>query len=671
MESKSCPRRHVAGAAAVLLLALALSSAAAEDAKKTADQATELTEEKNQGKELIMLELERVGDSRDKRQTEGEADFSNREVPPEYLSLLQQLQSGEGAVGPADGQPPVQQYYIAKTPSGVISGGPLDRSPQRFTPAPGEPRPFRPRDPVLNAISRQNSELQAEYQRKAIRDQETVFLAPRGPVGADPPRAGPLALAGLYHPGAPRPQPQSGLGPAGRGQAIGLAAQPQPQPQLQAFGAHDARLRAALQSSEVIQSPQPQYISPQYVQQLQARGLAALSGGPASELSLVREAAQQVQQQQGRQPQQLQLQPAPRAQPQPQPQPQQYVNFQELTPAELRFVQRQQEQETAPPPGPRFLLQPGPQQLQAQLAAQQVQESPLQLAQREQAQAQAEEQYLRETTPGGPPPLPLHPARAPQQLQQLAPQPQPRPQPPPSVLQPSPLYLQQVQQLAEQQALARQQIAAQQQLQQHQLQQQQPTEEVQYIRQPQRYAAAAATARPAAARVPAPGPGPQLTTPRSSIYVSTATASPVARAPAAPQQPRVTLEQLLAAGAEDADGVPKQAGLPVVRLPANPKTLTQADLQQLIDAGFDVSPVPEARDPTASAYYRSSAAGDYQAQQAAQRFAPIVVPEQAEAPQLRLSGRQRQALLQAQEDAYLQAAQAAQARGARLGSSGN
>ena len=138
----------------------------------------------------------------------------------------------------------------------MISGGPLDRSPQRFLPAPGEPRPFRPRDPVLNAISRQNSALQAEYQRKALRDQETVFLMPRGPVGADPPRAGPLALAGLYRPGAQPPQPPQGI-PVAPGSAVGLA-QPSQQrlQQLPAFSAHDSRLRAALQGSEVIQAPQ-------------------------------------------------------------------------------------------------------------------------------------------------------------------------------------------------------------------------------------------------------------------------------------------------------------------------------------------------------------------------------------------------------------------------------
>lgn len=137
----------------------------------------------------------------------------------------------------------------------MVSGGPLDRSPQRFLPSPGEPRPFRPRDPVLNAISRQNSALQAEYQRKALRDQETVFLMPRGPVGTDPPRAGPLALAGLYRPGAQPPQPSQGV-PVGAGQSVGLARPASLPAGLTTFNAHDARLRAALQSADVIQSPQ-------------------------------------------------------------------------------------------------------------------------------------------------------------------------------------------------------------------------------------------------------------------------------------------------------------------------------------------------------------------------------------------------------------------------------
>lgn len=58
----------------MLLLAFVAESTCAEEAKKAE------AEKKTEGKELIMLELERVGDSRDKRQTEGEADFSNKEV---------------------------------------------------------------------------------------------------------------------------------------------------------------------------------------------------------------------------------------------------------------------------------------------------------------------------------------------------------------------------------------------------------------------------------------------------------------------------------------------------------------------------------------------------------------------------------------------------------------
>ncbi len=62
----------------MLLLALAASAAGEEDKKTVNSKAAEPAAEK--GKELIMVELERVEDSRDKRQTEGEADFSNKEV---------------------------------------------------------------------------------------------------------------------------------------------------------------------------------------------------------------------------------------------------------------------------------------------------------------------------------------------------------------------------------------------------------------------------------------------------------------------------------------------------------------------------------------------------------------------------------------------------------------
>lgn len=61
----------------VLLVVLVAQMTAAEETKKE-EQAKKA--EPTEGKELIMLELERVGDSRDKRQTEGEADFASKEV---------------------------------------------------------------------------------------------------------------------------------------------------------------------------------------------------------------------------------------------------------------------------------------------------------------------------------------------------------------------------------------------------------------------------------------------------------------------------------------------------------------------------------------------------------------------------------------------------------------
>ena len=61
------------------MLLLAALCAAKEEAKKDDKKAAEPQE----GKELIMLELERVVDSRDKRQTEGEVDFSGKEVRSE------------------------------------------------------------------------------------------------------------------------------------------------------------------------------------------------------------------------------------------------------------------------------------------------------------------------------------------------------------------------------------------------------------------------------------------------------------------------------------------------------------------------------------------------------------------------------------------------------------
>jgi len=146
-----------------------------------------------------------------------------------------------------------------------------------------------------------------------------------------------------------------------------------------------------------------------------------------------------------------------------------------------------------------------------------------------------------------------------------------------------------------------------------------------------RQQAASATAQPALA-VP-------VTTPRSSIFVSTKASPTPSPAPARA----------------------------LVRIPSEQKTLSQADLQQLVDAGFDISPVaPDSGNPAGSAYFRLSQSPIVVGEPRVQSGSPV--PQQRLVYQ-EIDSASLNSYLEAQAQAQAQAQRSSQ--GVRLGSSGN